>query len=255
MLSTSRAVYNEQHFNDGAAPQLHRGPNPEDQAPLQSEEQGFRQPRERAGRESRPPRNQNPNPHRCLFVGNIPYDCTEEEIVEVFSPYGEIENTRPGVNTDGTARGFCHVQYKDIESAKRAMEDHMQSAIWLRNRRMRLDYAQSNIRGSARRSDMPSSKLYFFGMKGPEEELHEAFSKYKNDIFSIYFFRTEQKRLKGNGWVDFKTVDAATAALNELNGLSLASGTPLGLTYAVRSDTEKPRKREYGMKKRNDEFS
>ncbi|KAL1753002.1 hypothetical protein FB107DRAFT_264954 [Schizophyllum commune] len=190
-------------------------------------------------------------PQKCLFVGNIPFETTEEEVLEVFSPFGEIEHTRPGVSPDGTARGFCHVQFKDLESAKKAMDAHLENPLWLRTRRLRLDFAQSNVRGTARRSDKPNSKLYFFGMKGDENELREIFRNYQRDIFSIYFLRDGQGRIRGNGWIDFDSVEAASKALTELNGHITSAGLPIGLTYAVRERVGyKDRQRPYGLREK-----
>ncbi|KAL1740693.1 hypothetical protein HDZ31DRAFT_85297 [Schizophyllum fasciatum] len=188
-------------------------------------------------------------PQKCLFVGNIPFNTTEEEVLEVFGAFGEIEHTRPGVSPNGTARGFCHVQFTTLESAQAAISAHNENPLWLRNRRLRLDYAQSNVRGTARRSDKPNSKLYFFGMKGPEGELREIFRNYRHDIFSIHFLRDGQGKLRGNGWIDFDSVDSATKALHELNGHVTSAGQPIGLTYAVRERVGfNDRKRPYGLK-------
>lgn len=58
-----------------------------------------------------------------LFVGNVPYNITEDRLKEVFSEAGEVESV--AIITDkmtGRPRGFVFVEMKTDEGAKKAVE-------------------------------------------------------------------------------------------------------------------------------------
>lgn len=58
-----------------------------------------------------------------LYVGNLNYRTTEEELHELFSEFGEVEEV--AVVTDretGRPRGFAFVTMKEAEDAQKAIE-------------------------------------------------------------------------------------------------------------------------------------
>ncbi len=59
-----------------------------------------------------------------LFIGNMSFQTTEDELRSIFEPYGEI--TRIQVMTDrdtGRARGFAFVELADDEQAAKAITE------------------------------------------------------------------------------------------------------------------------------------
>ncbi|KAF7293228.1 Nucleic acid-binding protein [Mycena chlorophos] len=60
---------------------------------------------------------------RTLYVGNIPFASTEEEIRELFAQYGEIRAIRIGRDKMGSFRGFCHVEFSREAEAAAAISD------------------------------------------------------------------------------------------------------------------------------------
>jgi RNA recognition motif-containing protein len=60
---------------------------------------------------------------RRLYVGNLPYKCTDEELTELFSRAGTVDNVR--VMRDqatGRARGFAFVEMASDEDAQKAID-------------------------------------------------------------------------------------------------------------------------------------
>ncbi|MCL6450641.1 MAG: RNA-binding protein [Acetobacteraceae bacterium] len=58
---------------------------------------------------------------KTLYVGNLPWGTTEDELAEAFAPYAEVISCR--IITDretGRSRGFGFVEVKD-EDAERAV--------------------------------------------------------------------------------------------------------------------------------------
>ena len=59
-----------------------------------------------------------------IYVGNMSFDMTEEELRQAFGEYGEVSSAR--IITDretGRPRGFGFVEMSDDEAAKKAIEE------------------------------------------------------------------------------------------------------------------------------------
>jgi RNA recognition motif-containing protein len=59
-----------------------------------------------------------------IYVANIPWKATEEELRALFADYGEIDSAK--IITDKftqRSRGFGFVEMKDDEAAKKAIEE------------------------------------------------------------------------------------------------------------------------------------
>jgi RNA recognition motif-containing protein len=60
---------------------------------------------------------------RRLYVGNLPYSATEEQLTELFSGAGQVDNVR--VMRDmatGRARGFAFVEMSSDDAAQKAID-------------------------------------------------------------------------------------------------------------------------------------
>jgi len=61
---------------------------------------------------------------RRLYVGNLPYSATEDQLTELFGQAGKVESVR--VMRDmatGRARGFAFVEMANDEDAQKAISD------------------------------------------------------------------------------------------------------------------------------------
>ncbi|HEX6974156.1 MAG TPA: RNA-binding protein [Vicinamibacterales bacterium] len=61
---------------------------------------------------------------RRLYVGNLPYSATEEQLTELFSRAGKVDSVR--VMRDmatGRARGFAFVEMSNDEEAQKAISE------------------------------------------------------------------------------------------------------------------------------------
>jgi RNA recognition motif-containing protein len=61
---------------------------------------------------------------RRLYVGNLPYSTTEDQLTELFSRAGKVDNVR--VMRDmatGRARGFAFVEMASDDDAQKAISD------------------------------------------------------------------------------------------------------------------------------------
>jgi RNA recognition motif-containing protein len=83
-----------------------------------------------------------------IFVGNLPFRAEQEDVVELFSPYGEVVNCSLPLERDtGRKRGFAFVEMADPEMESQAIEA-LQGAE-LMGRPLRINRAEP--RGSAPR--------------------------------------------------------------------------------------------------------
>lgn len=58
-----------------------------------------------------------------LYVGNLPWSMTEEDVRAMCEPYGELESVNLITFADsGRSRGFAFVEFVDEESAQRAID-------------------------------------------------------------------------------------------------------------------------------------
>ena len=65
-----------------------------------------------------------PPPRGCeVFVGKIPRDCYEDELVPIFENMGKIYELRLMMDFSGANRGYCFVMYTRRDDAKRAMKE------------------------------------------------------------------------------------------------------------------------------------
>lgn len=59
---------------------------------------------------------------KTIYVGNLPWAVAEADLVEAFSPYGQVESARVATDREtGRSRGFAFVEMND-EDADKAIE-------------------------------------------------------------------------------------------------------------------------------------
>ncbi|UJR09689.1 hypothetical protein I4U23_013921 [Adineta vaga] len=96
-----------------------------------------------------------PEINRILYVRNLPYKITAEEMYDIFGKYGAIRQIRVG-NTPDT-RGTAFVVYEDIFDAKNAC-DHL-SGFNVCNRYLVVLYYQANKAHDKMNLDKEKEKL------------------------------------------------------------------------------------------------
>jgi cold-inducible RNA-binding protein len=64
------------------------------------------------------------NLNKKLYVGSLPYSVTEEELRELFSPFGDIESVRIIMDkATGQSKGFGFVEMASVDDAQKAIEN------------------------------------------------------------------------------------------------------------------------------------
>lgn len=92
-------------------------------------------------------------PGKVVYVGSIPYDYTEEQILDIFRSVGPVANFRLVFEKNtGKSKGFGFVEYHDSETAASAVRNL--NGYQIGGRSLRVDYTHEGIPLS---SDKPSS--------------------------------------------------------------------------------------------------
>ena len=81
-----------------------------------------------------------------IFVGNLPFRAEQEDVIELFAPYGEVVNCSLPLERDtGRKRGFAFVEMADPELETQAI-DGLQGAE-LMGRALRINKAEPRSGG------------------------------------------------------------------------------------------------------------
>lgn len=81
--------------------------------------------------------------HRCVFVGNIPYDATEEQLVQICEEVGPVVNFRLVIDREtNKPKGYGFCEYKDEETALSARRNL--HGYDINGRQLRVDFAEND---------------------------------------------------------------------------------------------------------------
>lgn len=80
---------------------------------------------------------------RCVFVGNIPYDATEEQLIQICEEVGPVVSFRLVIDREtGKPKGYGFCEYKDEETALSARRNLQGYEI--NGRQLRVDFAEND---------------------------------------------------------------------------------------------------------------
>ncbi|XP_010171066.2 nucleolin, partial [Antrostomus carolinensis] len=153
---------------------------------------------------------------RTLFVKNLPYRLTEDEMREVFENALEI---RIVMNKDGNSKGMAYVEFKTEAEANKALEEKRGTEI--DGRAMVIDFTgekshQEHQKGGGER-ESKTLIVNNLSYAASEETLQELFKK----ASSIKMPQNNQGRPKGYAFVEFSTTEDAKEALNSCNNTEI----------------------------------
>ncbi|CAK7892043.1 hypothetical protein CAAN1_19S01200 [[Candida] anglica] len=100
-------------------------------------------------------------PSRILFVGNLSFDTTQDNLDEHFRPFGDITRIRMATFEDsGKCKGFAFIDFKDESGPTAALTSkHAKKLI---NRPLRLEFGEDRSKRTPRmrnREDLPEGEV------------------------------------------------------------------------------------------------
>lgn len=82
----------------------------------------------------------------CVFVGNIPYDATEQQLKDLFAQVGPVVSFRLVKDRDtGMPKGYGFCEYKDVDIANSALRNL--NNVELNGRQLKVDFAEGDAKG------------------------------------------------------------------------------------------------------------
>ncbi|XP_031715575.1 nucleolin isoform X1 [Anarrhichthys ocellatus] len=166
---------------------------------------------------------------RTLFVKNLPFSATVEDLKEVFEDAVDVR-LPPGQN--GSNRGIAYIEFKSEAEAEKMLEEAQGADV--QGRSIMVDYVgdKSQKGGAAGPAAAAASKTLVvnnLSFTATEEALQATFEK----AVSI---RIPQRdgRPKGFAFVEFETTEDAKDALDNLNNTDI-EGRSIRLEYSQNS--------------------
>ncbi|XP_063264305.1 nucleolin [Prinia subflava] len=153
---------------------------------------------------------------RTLFLKNLPYRISEDEIREVFENAMEV---RIVMNKDGSSRGMAYIEFKTEAEANKALEEKQGTEI--EGRAVVIDFTGEKSQQEHHKGESKTLIVNNLSYAATEESLQEVFKK----ASSIKVPQNNQGRPKGYAFVDFATVEDAREALNSCNNTEIEGRT------------------------------
>jgi len=168
---------------------------------------------------NRAPRNFTPDGQKKLYIGNLSFEATSEDVSALFADYGEISDVFLPLR-DGQQRGFCFVTM-DTAGADKAMEE-LDGAVFQGRNLVVNEPLKKGEKPPQRQNSRPQFKLYVGNLSfyTTQETLCEVFQEF-GEVHDCYLPtdpNTEQPR--GFGFITMERADGE-AAIEELDGLEL----------------------------------
>ncbi|KAG6625898.1 hypothetical protein CIPAW_15G010800 [Carya illinoinensis] len=103
--------------------------------------------------------------HRRVFVGNIPYDATEEQLIDICREVGPVVSFRLVIDREtGKPKGYGFCEYKDEQTALSACCNLQGYEI--NGQQLRVDFAEIDKGADRNREQQQLSLLLFQGRGG-----------------------------------------------------------------------------------------
>jgi RNA recognition motif-containing protein len=147
-------------------------------------------------------------PNQSIYIGNLIFDATAEDLKREFSPFGNVQSAVIATDARGLSKGFGYIEFSSTTEATAAIEAKNQSI--LEGRRLMVNYMNKR----PRRMENGPSKTLFIGnlaFEMTDADLNKLFRDLKNvvDVRVAIDRRTGQPR--GFAHADFTDVESAVA--------------------------------------------
>jgi nucleolin len=183
-----------------------------------------------------------------IYVGNISFECSEDDIRSAFAEHGEIKKiTLPTDKFTGRPRGFAFVEMTNAEATAAAIAALNESEMQGRTIYVSESQPKEKGAGNQRRERAPrkavaeGSKIYVgnLNFETTSEALEEAFKQY-GDVKEVFLPTDYEGRPRGFGFVSMEDEDAVKA-IEGMNGAEL-DGRTLNVNKSLpRGEKARPR--------------
>ncbi|XP_045809594.1 polyadenylate-binding protein 3-like [Trifolium pratense] len=184
-----------------------------------------------------------------VFVKNLSETLNDEELKQLFGPFGAITSATIMKDANGKSRCFGFVNFQSSDSAAAAVEKlngtiNDAKVLFVgraqrkaeREHELKTKFEQEKI---SRYEKLQGANLYLKNLDDDftDEKLKDLFSEF-GTITSCRVMLDSHGHSKGSGFVAFSTPEEANKALNEMNG-KLVGRKPLFVAVAQRKEERK----------------
>jgi len=183
-----------------------------------------------------------------VYVKNLPDDVRDEQLNDLFAPYGQITSHKVAIGEDGKSKGFGFVAFEEAAHAEEAVNAlnnmEMSGKQLYVGRAQKKGERQAELKKKFDQMKMDritrthGVNLYIKNLDDTidDERLRKEFSEFGNITSAKVMM--EDGRSRGFGFVCFNLPDEATRAVTEMNGRILVS-KPLYVALAQRREDRK----------------
>ncbi|KAL4802990.1 hypothetical protein BDV18DRAFT_146022 [Aspergillus unguis] len=149
-------------------------------------------------------------PNETVFIGNLFYDVTAEDLKAQMIKYGVVQAVNIIYDSRGISKGYGYVQFDSKDAAQRAI-DAMHMRIF-EGRRVTMYFAQTRVAKKWKRSS-PTNTLYIGNM--PYEMTDRDINDLVKDVSGLIDVRVTVDRESGQlrGYFHAEFIDVASAEI------------------------------------------
>ncbi|XP_078440895.1 polypyrimidine tract-binding protein 1 isoform X2 [Wolffia australiana] len=161
-------------------------------------------------------------PSKVLHLRNLPWECTEEELVELCKPFGRIVNTKCNV---GANRNQAFVEFADLNQAISMVSFYSSSSepAQVRGKTVYIQYSNRQEITNNKSSGDIAGNVLLVTIEGVEagdvsiDVIHLVFSAFG----FVHKIATFEKAAGFQALIQFSDAETASAARNALDGRSI----------------------------------
>lgn len=157
---------------------------------------------------------------QTIFVSNLNFELTQEEISDAFTKFGPINEIRLVRDFKGRSKGFCYVEFEKIESSRKALlHDRM-----LLNGRPAFITEMDKKAKFAYSTAKEKNKLFVKNIpfEYTKEDLRtKVFADYSESIVDIRIVTFRNGHSKGLAYVEMQSAAIAEKAVKEKNDFEI----------------------------------
>ncbi|KAL1965827.1 hypothetical protein VTN77DRAFT_5148 [Rasamsonia byssochlamydoides] len=180
-----------------------------------------------------------PTPKETIYVGNLFFDVTAEDLKRQMSKYGTVEHAKIVHDSRGLSKGFGYVVFDSVDAATRAV-DGMNMQVF-EGRRVVVQFAQTNFK-RGRITPAPTRTLFIgnLGWDLTDRDLNDLFRDIRNVIDVRVAIDRKTGQPRGFAHAEFIDVPSAQVAF-EILSTKTPRGRKLFVDYSTTNNKNRAR--------------